>query len=285
MGLCLWVGCHPKVVERPVQNWDASQSLQRMKTDVFALSADSMGGRPPGTDFETRAARYISLQWEAMGIKPQFQSFQYAHKSILQKSRNIIAYLDFGADSTVLIGAHYDHLGDGGEKSLEIRNTGLHPGADDNASGVALLLELGRWLASQRERKYNYAFVAFSAHEIGLYGSKALAESPTLKEWKVAWMLNFDMVGRLSSARILRMSFCPDFPHLPMMDTPPGDLHIRPDVDFETYNDYSSFCEAGYPALSLTTGIHADYHRMSDTPDKINYEGLVMVLEFVKRMI
>jgi hypothetical protein len=269
--------------------YDPAAAQARMERDVRILAADSMGGRPAGTDYERMAADYIAAEFQRMGLKTQRLPFGVAPAGgDSMACVNLMALLDRHADSTVVIGAHYDHLGMGGPQSLEIRKKGIHPGADDNASGVAVMLELARSLTAAKTLRYNYLFVATSAHEIGLWGIHSLLKEPSFRQHRIRRYLNLDMVGRLNAQRqALRLSYCKDAP-------PPRDLealgmeyglYIRPDDEHSTVNDYSAVCEAGLPALSLTTGVHDDYHRTSDRPGLLNYPGMVLVLNYCRRLV
>ncbi|HET7003338.1 MAG TPA: M20/M25/M40 family metallo-hydrolase, partial [Puia sp.] len=115
---------------------------------------------------------------------------------------NIIGYLDNGSPYTVVIGAHYDHLGFGEDGNSLYKGTEkmIHPGADDNASGVAGMIELARLLKKSKNPKTNYLFIAFSGEESGLRGSKYFTEYPTLPLSKISYMLNLDMIGRLNDS-------------------------------------------------------------------------------------
>lgn len=267
---------------------DTSTALERIRQDVMALADDSMGGRPPGGMYELKAARYISEQFSQVDILRDIILFKaYSDKDTLTCS-NIIGYIDNKADSTIIIGAHYDHLGMGGSKSRDRFAKGIHHGADDNASGVALMLELARNMASNSvSRRYNYMFVAFSAHEIGLYGSANFTRTEYFKQLKVKLYLNFDMVGRLDSKENkVRASYCKGQQSMKGFfdtDTTSG-IVITTDED-NTINDYTIFCEAGVPAISITTGLHSDYHRTGDTADKINYQGIVQIFELLKERL
>jgi hypothetical protein len=281
------IGCPPQKAD--TFRFDSAAVMARMKRDVSVLASDSLGGRPSGTPFEAEAAAYIREQWRHAGLASEAIPFEVRLGSDQPLNcQNLAAFLDKGRDSTVVVAAHYDHLGQGSGKSLEIRKTGIHPGADDNASGVALMLELARSLQLEKDSRYNYLFVAFSAHEIGLFGSKDFVQQPLLQKLKVKFVLNFDMVGRLSAtSKTVRLSYCIGSPS-PLQYVEVGKkegLYILMDDAGTTINDYSVFCEANIPAISLTTGIHDDYHRISDIASKLNYEGMLSILALAKRIV
>src|SRR5690606_29279990 len=126
--------------------------------------------------------------------------------SISDKTRvghNAIGFIDNNASTTAVLGAHFDHLGDGGDGNSMIRNAttpSIHNGADDNASGTAALIELARILKNSPAKNNNYLFIAFSGEELGLYGSKYFTENPTIDLKQVNYMINMDMVGRLNDS-------------------------------------------------------------------------------------
>ncbi|MBS1655097.1 MAG: M20/M25/M40 family metallo-hydrolase, partial [Bacteroidetes bacterium] len=113
---------------------------------------------------------------------------------------NVIGYIDNGASTTVVLGAHFDHLGYGedGNSMLRTGEKLIHNGADDNASGTAALIELARIIKNEKDKKNNFLFISFSAEELGLFGSKYFTENPTIDLGSVNYMINMDMVGRLN---------------------------------------------------------------------------------------
>lgn len=234
------------------------------------------------------AADFISLQFKTAGLHPKKLSFQIEAADLpSSRSSNIFAYLNQHADSTVVVAAHYDHLGMGGSKSLEITRKGMHPGADDNASGVALMLELARGQVAQARGRYNILFVATSAHEIGLFGAKALVAQRKFSRLKIKRIINLDMIGRLSSTQTLRLSYCESAVGLDAIVQAGRNLglNILRDDAHETVNDMTVYCDAHLPAISLTTGLHDDYHRTTDTPDKLNYAGMGLILQFCGKIL
>ncbi len=263
----------------------------RMKQAVSFLASDSLGGRPPGTVFEELAANWIVEQLAVSGINSTLVPFDvpFTEDSILH-CQNMVGHIDNGADSTIIITAHYDHLGMGSGKSLEIVKKGIHHGADDNASGVAVMLELARWLAndSLSPKNYNYYFVAFSAHEIGLFGSKNFVKSELFQSISVKRVINLDMVGRLDQVENkVRLSYCNSREEMNLIIPVEAGSSIKISFDDEhtTINDLTSFCDMNVPAISLTTGTHDDYHRLGDTADKLNYEGMEKILKLLKSMV
>lgn len=183
----------------------------------------------------------------------------------------------------IVIGAHYDHLGRGGhEGSLAPNSNDIHHGADDNASGTAGLIELSRILSSKEMRpRRSIIFIAFSAEESGLIGSKAYTGNPPLPLADSVAMLNMDMIGRLRNNRLTvgGVGTSPEFRKL-VESANPG-LTLQLSDDGFGPSDHSSFYAKQIPVLFFFTGSHEDYHKPSDTAEKINYEGQAQIVGFV----
>ena len=224
---------------------------------------------------------------------------------------NVAAYLDAGAPYTIVIGAHYDHLGHGEDgNSLQANAAKLsevHNGADDNASGTAGLLLLAQRLKAAGKHSYNYLFVHFSGEELGLLGSKAFAKAFNLDSTNTAAMINMDMIGRLSdSSRALTVGGWGTSPIwasiMPLKATsgfgatasttttlisavPNTNFKIALDSAGIGPSDHTSFYTHGIPVLFFFTGVHTDYHKPSDDADKINYKGEWDVLNLVDSVV
>ncbi len=261
-------------------------SAQDFKKHVVFLASPNLHGRAPASADERNAANYLKQQFIWAGCTSvAYQFFPFQNDSAL----NVIGMFDLQKDSTVIISAHYDHLGSGSEKSLEMPGKkGIYPGADDNASGVALMLALVKAISDADDWQYNFVFAAFSAHEAGLVGSDYFSKSTLCSDLKIRVVLNFDMVGRMDTTYpTLRISgaetdtlFSRYFKSLP-----DGVIHFRYDDANITQSDLRSFAEKAIPVLNFSTGIHSDYHKMSDTEDKINYRGMEMVFEFTHSLL
>jgi aminopeptidase YwaD len=199
-------------------------------------------------------------------------------------TRNVVAHIDNGAEKTVVIGAHYDHLGWGGFNSRDTATVpAIHYGADDNASGVAGMLAIADWLSSQKRlTSRNYIFIAFGAEEKGLIGARRFAEREEINSERVFAMLNLDMIGRLDTLnpqlKLLAAGSSPLWNDL--AETPQRTINVTPVKGGVNGSDHYHFYDQGIPVLFLHTGIHEDYHRPSDTPDKINFKGLSDVVEY-----
>lgn len=198
---------------------------------------------------------------------------------------NVAAYLPGSTSEYVVIGAHYDHLGLGDEHSLAPSLIGtIHPGADDNASGTAGTLELARWFAKQPKQKRGILFLNFAGEELGLYGSEWYVNHPILPLTDAVAMINMDMIGRISEGKVFLSGSGTGstFAKLLEDDKPPADLHI--DLSEKTgygSSDHTSFTTKGVPVLFFFSGLHADYHKPSDTADKINASGAAKLLDYV----
>jgi hypothetical protein len=212
--------------------------------------------------------------------------------------KNIVGLMEGAgplADETVVIGAHYDHLGNGGNGSLSpTRKMAIHHGADDNASGTTTLMELARRFAAMRERQgRRLVFVAFSGEELGLFGSEYYCKHPLFPLKETATMFNLDMVGRLRKDKAsgkdkLLSEGCGTAASFRELLDKLGEKY-----DFKMVNkpsgfgpsDHASFCGKEVPVLFLWTDYHDDYHRPSDTADKINVEGMRRIADLSQEAI
>ena len=202
-------------------------------------------------------------------------------------ARNVVALLP-GSNpermrETVVIGAHYDHLGHGGEGSLAPESTEVHNGADDNASGTAAVIEAARALAAGPPLERSVLFIAFTGEEKGLWGSAHFVREPTVELERAVAMLNLDMVGRVVDDQLTILGFGTAAEWDEIVDMAAGEmsdpLSIAKSPDGFGPSDHSSFYGEGIPVLHFLSNLHEDYHRPSDDFDKINYEGLERVIE------
>jgi len=205
--------------------------------------------------------------------------------------RNIIGYLDNGAARTVVLGAHYDHLGYGEDNNSMLRTgeKAIHNGADDNASGTAALIELARILKNTKQKNNNYLFIAFSAEELGLNGSKFFTEHPTIDFTKVNYMINMDMVGRLNDSSqtvtIGGYGTSPQWSGLIDPNNKKNPFVIRIDSSGTGPSDHTSFYRKDIPVLFFFTGLHTDYHKPGDDADKINYIGETKIINYISGIV
>jgi hypothetical protein len=230
-----------------------------------------------------------------MGLTASFQSFDFevkahphATESTPKTGKNVIGYLDNGADYTVVIGAHYDHLGYGSSGSLHRGEAAIHNGADDNASGIAAMLRLAEWLTMEgAPSANNYLFLAFSGEEFGLFGSKYYASNASLPIENVNYMVNMDMVGRLNEENVLVINGVGTSPSwMPVLE----DLEIDPITITTTESgfgpsDHTSFYLKDIPVLHFFTGQHSEYHKPTDDSELINYEGIDLVSQYIYQLV
>lgn len=234
-----------------------------------------------------KAHAYKKLQ--NAGNNPKV-TLQLETRKIEKTGHNVAGYLDNKAPHTVVIGAHYDHLGYGESgNSLHTGTPAIHNGADDNASGVAAMLEIARQLKNnpQAPRSNNYLFVAFSGEELGLFGSNYFVQHATVPMETVNYMLNYDMVGRLDSINktltINGAGTSPGWQSLNRITT--GNLNIKTTESGVGPSDHTSFYWQKIPAIHFFTGIHTDYHKPADDWEKINYRGIEEVVQYSLELI
>jgi hypothetical protein len=192
------------------------------------------------------------------------------------------------AKEYIVIGAHYDHLGRGGFGSLAPRSHEIHPGADDNASGTAAMLELARLFSQAKPGPRSILFCAFTGEEQGLYGSQYWVDHPPVPLKKIVAMINLDMVGRVKDDTIMvgGSGTSAAFPALIKTATETSPLHITPLWNSGVApSDNTSFVLKRIPILLFFSGVHPDYHRPTDTPDKINYTGESQVVDLVANVV
>jgi aminopeptidase YwaD len=212
--------------------------------------------------------------------------------TITSSCNNVIGYLAGNNpnqnDGVIIIGAHYDHLGWGGEGSMVPDETAIHYGADDNASGTAGLLELAQAFAADRELlDRSMLFIAFSAEELGLIGSKYYVDNPIIPLENSVSMINLDMIGRMrnNELNIFGIGTSPVWDSLitsqPSYDT----FTIRTNPDGMGPSDHASFYTKDIPVLFFHSGLHENYHRPSDTADRISYDEMERIVRFVYEVI
>ena len=239
-------------------------------------------------------AAYITNNTQQQYLSDVSSSFQIsANFSIspkIRKARNVIGFLDNNAPYTIVIGAHFDHLGYGEDGNSMIRSgeLGIHNGADDNASGTSSMIELAFLLKNSKSKQFNYLFIAFSAEELGLNGSKYFVENPTISLNSINYMINMDMVGRMNdSTKTITVGGYGTSPSWKaMMDAvKKKDFSIKIDSSGTGPSDHTSFYRKDIPVLFFFTGLHSDYHKPTDDADKINYVGMLKIIRFIQQMI
>lgn len=275
-----------------------------MKDDVTFLASDDLEGRKTGTEGERKAAHYIVEQFTTIGLTPAgtdgfYQSYevtpsQNPHEmpamgegdSLTIKTNNVVGLIDNPGEEIIIIGAHYDHLGYGGVSSLFRGDSAqVHNGADDNASGVAVMIQLAERLKAQNLKK-DILFIAFSGEEDGLWGSNYFSKNATIDLKKVTAMINLDMVGRLDEQRGLAIHGVGTSPSWPnMVNIANSDsLQLIFRESGVGPSDHTSFYLQDLPVLHFFTGQHEDYHKPGDDAGKLNYEGMVKIAATIERL-
>ncbi len=267
------------------------------------LAADSLQGRLAGSREDSLSANYIRRQIISFGYEvlenEGFQCFNYTVGKMQGNPHtvntcNVVAILKANQKATesIVLGAHFDHLGMGGEGSGSRRpdTAAVHNGADDNASGVAMVLELAKALAKEKEHlQRNIVVVFFGAEEQGIIGSKHFVSHLPEGVGRVVMMFNFDMVGRLDSAKTLQINGTKTFVGaeelLSRKDYNPAGLQFRFSGGGYGPSDHTAFYAAKIPVLYFTTGVHYDYHTPADDIDKINFAGMTVVTDYTKSII
>lgn len=284
---------------------DVGDDLVALRTDASFTDAGLIAvsvKRPVAESIFRASGRTLEEIQKAIDEKKKPASFAIANARIditadvtprRVKTSNVLGVL-VGSDPLlnkefVVVGAHYDHLGLGGPGSLEPSPEGkIHHGADDNASGVSLLLELARALSAKRtELKRSVLFISFAAEEIGTLGSLHFTKNPTVPLDKIAAMVNLDMVGRLrnDSLDVHGTGTSSAWPAIVEKANQAAGLKLKFQKGGFGPSDHSPFYAAGRPVLFLFTGAHAEYHRPSDTADRINYAGQERILGFLQPVI
>jgi len=276
----------------------------RIKEDVTFLASDELEGRQTGTEGEKKAAAYISNRFKELNLQPKgtqnyLQPFSFRPKTNPHDEvkfdvngdgtitgNNVVGFLDNKAENTIIIGAHYDHLGFGGEGSLYRDSIkAIHNGADDNASGIAVLLNLAAKLKVKNTNN-NYLFIAFSGEEMGLLGSNYFVKNPTIDIKKASYMINMDMVGRMkkdSSLAVYGTGTSPIFKQV--LKSHNENFRLVQQESGVGPSDHTSFYLADIPVLHFFTGQHEDYHKPGDDSEKLNYDGMHLISDYIFNII
>ena len=273
----------------------------KIKEDVSFLADDKLEGRQTGTKGEKAAADYIASRFKSLGLEEKgtngyFQEFSFKPKTDPHSQvkftevntdstitgTNIIGFIDNNAKETIVVGAHYDHLGYGSEGSLyRGEDKAIHNGADDNASGVAVMLNLASKLKNS-DKGNNYLFMAFSGEEMGLLGSNYFVKNATINTDSINYMINMDMVGRLkqdSTLAVYGVGTSPIFKQV--ISASNKNFKIIENESGVGPSDHTSFYLNDIPVLHFFTGQHEDYHKPSDDSEKLNYEGMEIISNYI----
>ena len=287
-----------------------AQKQDEMRKAVEYLASQELQGRYPATAGDTLASAFIAGKLRSLKLKPIvrekklkgfFHDFTYG-KTEKRTTHNIIAVLPGKdkrlKDEYIVVGSHYDHLGWGGKGSGSRRpdTVAVHPGADDNASGDAVVLQLARHFKKVRSPR-SIIFAFFGAEEQGLVGSKFFLDwmkqddkqrinLPKDKNSIVA-MVNLDMVGRMRdhAMSVSGTGTSSGFKAMVEDAAQQAGLHVTCIPDGYGPSDHASFVAAEIPVLFLTTGGHMEYHTPEDVPSTLNYDGMQQTLDFTKDLI
>ncbi|HEY3384262.1 MAG TPA: M20/M25/M40 family metallo-hydrolase [Vicinamibacterales bacterium] len=287
----------PPDPRRPLAELPPVFSQKDLLAHVAFLADAAPEGRGPGSGGHEAAAKYIAERFKAFGLAPggadgsYFQPFTMPIGGPREEKRvsNVVGYIPGTKiewkDQAVLVTAHYDHLGLGWPDVHKGDEGKVHPGADDNASGVSVMLELAHTLAAGEKPSRSVVFIAFTGEEAGLAGSKYYAaHAGRFPLPKTIGVINLDTVGRLGEQRlsVLGTSTASEWQHIFRGASFVTGVESRNVPESVQASDQVSFIQQGVPAVQIFTSAHADYHRPSDTPDKIDGPGLVKVATFVR---
>jgi len=287
-----------------------AQNQDDMRRTVEYLASQELGGRYPATAGDTLASNYLAGKLRGLRLKPivkgkkktaYYQDFTYG-KDVQRTTHNIIAVLP-GKDKHlkyeyIVVGSHYDHLGMGGQGSGSRRpdTLGVHPGADDNASGDAVVLQLARYFKKARPAR-SIIFAFFGAEEQGIVGSKQFVEWMKQEDSRrinlpagldgIVAMVNLDMVGRMrdNALSVSGTGTSSEFKALAEKAAASTNLTITCTPDGYGPSDQASFVAADIPVLYLTTGGHMEYHTPDDVPSTLDYDGMQRTLAFARELV
>lgn len=270
--------------------------------DVAYLASPSLAGRGATTPGNDSAAVFLARRHQALGIPGAFPgecnggescpSSYFQHFVGQEVAGHNVGALIGGSDPDlrrefVVVGAHYDHLGISPRFALDPDLlVSVRPGADDNASGTAAVLELARRLAADPPPR-SVLLLHFDAEEWGLVGSRAFVQRPPIPASAIVFMLNLDMVGRLHGRDLLIDGSVADAPTRALADSVARALGVRAARSSVSADrsDHAAFASLGVPALSLTSGFHADYHRVTDVAARIDVRGLTRIVDVAEGIV
>ncbi len=275
--------------------------LKSEENKLIALTKGATGGTSSDSPINVRAVANFKINL----IKKQSEAY------------NVVGILE-GTDAelkneAIVIGAHYDHLGRGGQGSLAVNSNEIHHGADDNASGVSALIELAQKFSAERKNKRTIIFIAFGGEEEGLLGSQFYVKNPAFPLDKTVAMINMDMIGRLKDEKLTvggigtasewksliegtnlqqinplsLVKLTHIVPTKENNTTPKSESPFQLSLNEDGFgpSDHSSFYGKQIPVLFFFTGTHENYHKPSDTAEKINYQGLLKITNYVSEIV
>lgn len=281
----------PKALDIPAMQALITEASCR---EIVTWLADPLReGRMSGKKGNRETAQYVKAKFESYGLQTSLHQFKVRRMNPGPKnetgddfSNNVIGVLPGESERRIVIGGHMDHVGYGPQMSLD-GITGIHPGADDNGSGATTVMELARVLSKGPKPKHTLVFMCFSGEEMGLLGSRAYVTSLGKEVDKIDLMVNYDMVGYLrgDSLPALGARAVPELIDIIGKIGNKYPFKVFPAPDSSGNSDHASFGQAGVPYVFFFTGLHANYHRVSDTADKINYTGMTGIARFGVEMI
>jgi hypothetical protein len=258
-----------------VKNSVANLWLQKQGKTLNEIQTEA-GGALPSSDSPVSTSTTLILSLTV--------DIERIHATV----KNILAYLPGKTDEYVILGAHYDHLGRGEAHSMAPSQIGqIHPGADDNASGTAGVLELARLFAPLKgQLQRGILFANFAGEELGLLGSAEWVKNPTLPLDKAVAMLNMDMIGRIKDDKVYIGGLGTGTTFQPILDQAESNTTFKYENSPGGYSssDHTSFATKRIPVLFFFSGLHSDYHKPSDTWDKINAPGAAHLLDLVSNI-
>ena len=270
-----------------------------IRRDIEYLASPALAGRLTGTPGNDSAAAYIARRYAALGVQPlspgylqRFDARPAAHNgaTVILPTQNVFGIVR-GTDPAlrnqyVVVGAHFDHLGTNTMFAADPRAPGVRLGADDNASGSAAVLELARLIA-RSPTKRSVIFAHFSGEEEGTLGSMYMVEHMPVPIDSVDAMLNFDMVGRMKNDRLIvfGVATSPELPGIVNDANATVQLRVAAQGDGDGPSDHASFYLKNMPVLHFFTDSHEDYHKVGDTPDKINAAGEAKVIALAEGVL
>lgn len=300
LALVIAASCHPPVtVLGPVPTG--------IQMDVSFIGSARQEGRAVGSAGSNRAAEYIVQLYKSLSLPGAFRAscgvsaaacgdgfYQPFTRPNAKNAKNIGVIIE-GSDPLVrgeyiVVGAHYDHVGRSATLSLDPeKNDEIRPGADDNASGTAAVMELGRRLAAHPPRR-SVVLVHFDAEELGLVGSSVFVAAPPVVRARIKFMLNLDMVGRLRDGGLeidKSTLVFDDPPLLAVVDSAANALNIRHTFtkDIEGRSDHANFRQSDISAIAFFTGFHRDYHRATDVVAKLDVRGIGKVADVAEAVV
>ncbi len=274
---------------------DADKAAKKGATALFIYNSSSLEDNIQYNKNDTSTTAKIPVIYITKNGLTTYFSDHSATQNIItnislsQKNRtahNVVAYINNNAANTVILGAHYDHLGYGEDKNALDTGHVIHNGADDNASGTAALIELAKMLQNAPSKNNNYLIINFTGEELGLFGSKYYINHP-ITNIIANYMINMDMIGRYDSAHKLNIGGYGTSPIWSNIfeTTTNRTLALKFDSTGSGPSDHATFYRANMPVLFFFTGSHPDYHKATDDWDKINYDGERQIVQYIYRLI